>query len=212
MLRVRPARERFPQTGRKTPQETTRKNAQEKTHQARNPPSACRHPPLFRAATLNRISHSLWGNRQLIINVILNETKWSEESLFILNILREILRFAQNDIHRNVSNIFTDSYFYRPYIPFSKNILSWLTKVYFLSYSIHIFGLKNDGRFGIKGVFRCQKKRIFLSSKPLIQMYQAIRSQEFFVIRVIRDSHLFLAPTRIAARKSRRRQEIILSC
>ena len=31
------------------------------------------------------------------MDVILNETKWSEESLFILNTLREILRFAQND-------------------------------------------------------------------------------------------------------------------
>jgi len=31
------------------------------------------------------------------MNVILNGTKWSEESLFVLNALREILRFAQND-------------------------------------------------------------------------------------------------------------------
>ena len=36
---------------------------------------------------------------QFTRHVILNGTKWSEESLFILyfNIRREILRFAQND-------------------------------------------------------------------------------------------------------------------
>jgi len=35
--------------------------------------------------------------KEFYMDVILNETKWSEESLFIFNILREILRFAQND-------------------------------------------------------------------------------------------------------------------